>query len=150
MNRLYWYMLLCGLLFILAGFVISLESQVSLAPSTEKTITIGGQVVHIDVADTVATREQGLSGRADLSEDEGMLFVFPEDGSYGFWMKDMLFSIDIVWISQEGDIVDITSRVSPDTYPEAFFPQKPVRYVLELSAGFVERHDVQIGDKTTL
>ncbi len=102
--------------------------------------------VCVSVADTARTRQLGLSGRSRLSADEGMLFVFPEDGKYAFWMKDMRFSIDIIWLSAAGSIVHITRSVSPDTYPRTFESDTPARYVLELSAGYVGAHDVKIGD----
>ena len=103
--------------------------------------------MRVDIANTPEMREHGLSGRAGLADGEGMLFVFPEDGPHAFWMKDMRFPIDIVWLSHEWEVVDITSHVSPDTYPTAFSPQTPARYVLELPAGFIEEHAIEIGDE---
>lgn len=109
-------------------------------------VHIGGKTVRVDVADTPEKRTEGLSDRAGLAPDEGMLFVFPGDGLHAFWMKDMLFSIDIVWLSEGGVVVDIASAVSPDTYPSSFSPTTPARYVLELPAGFMEEYSVQKGD----
>jgi len=75
-----------------------------------------------------------------------MLFVFPEDGKYAFWMKDMRFSIDILWLSADGRVVYMALNVSPDTYPQVFRPDVPARYVLELPAGYAKAHAVRIGD----
>jgi uncharacterized membrane protein (UPF0127 family) len=75
-----------------------------------------------------------------------MLFVFPEDGLYSFWMKDMLISIDILWISADGEIVHIVERVSPESYPEHFVSESPARYVLELPAGYVGSRGISVGD----
>ena len=111
-----------------------------------RTIELKGQTIRASVADTENTRRQGLSGRAGLATDEGMLFVFPEDGTYGFWMKDMRFPIDILWLSSEGAIVYMAQNVSPDTYPQSFGPDIPTRYVLEVSAGYAKVHTVTIGD----
>jgi|SRR3989344_4008067 len=110
------------------------------------TVHLKEQTVKVTVADTPESRERGLSGRSELAPDEGMLFVFPEDGHYAFWMKDMRFAIDIVWISYSEEIVDVEEKVSPETYPAVFTPRRPARYVLELPSGFVEEHDVTIGD----
>ena len=118
---------------------------------TESKIKIGGVHVAVQVMDTPKMRAQGLSGREKLSEREGMLFVFSEDDRHSFWMKDMRFPIDIVWLSQSGEVVDIQHSVSPDTYPTySFAPQKVARYVLELSAGWTRRHGVGIGDRVEL
>ena len=111
---------------------------------------IGDQTVRVTVADTPESRERGLSGRDGLASDEGMLFVFPNDEYHMFWMKDMLFSIDIVWLSRDKTVVDIAEDVSPDTFPSSFSPRALARYVLELPAGFVEEYTVQIGDEVQL
>ncbi len=109
-------------------------------------VVIGGEIVHVEVADTPEERAQGLSGRPDLAQGEGMLFIFERDGIYPFWMKDMLFSIDIAWMSLEGVVIDIAHSVSPDTYPASFGPDVVSRYVLELPAGFMKEHKIQTGD----
>src|SRR3989338_1806519 len=79
--------------------------------------------------------QQSLSGRSGLAEGEGMLFVFPQDGKYGFWMKDMRFSIDILWLNASGMVVYMAQNVSPDSFPKSFESDVPARYVLELPAG---------------
>ena len=117
---------------------------------TPLSVHINGQIVRIELADTPETRSRGLSGRSELSFDEGMLFVFPEDGAYGFWMKDMQIPIDIIWMSEDGVVVDMALNVSPDTYPASFFPKTPARYVLAVAAGFAERYSVRIGDTVEL
>ena len=73
-------------------------------------------------------------------------FVFPKDGIYAFWMKDMLFSIDILWLSARGSVVYMAQNVSPDTYPQSFQPEMLARYVLELPAGYVKEYNVVVGD----
>lgn len=118
--------------------------------SAAKSLQIKGHTVRVTVADTPETRAQGLGGREGLAPDEGMLFVFDEDGYHTFWMKDMRFSIDIVWLSALGSVVDIEEHVSPESYPATVSPDTPSRYVLELPAGYVGRHSVERGDLVTL
>ena len=118
------------------------------AVSSTRTVYIGSQAIKVIVAQTPEERQKGLSGREGLGANEGMLFVFPTDGLWGFWMKDMRFSIDILWLSADGTIIYIAPNVSPDTYPQTFEPPAPARYVLELPAGYVAYHDVNIGDQT--
>ncbi len=110
------------------------------------TVELKDRIIRVDIADTPEKREAGLSGRESLAQDEGMLFVFPEDGIYAFWMKDMRFSIDILWISHAGMVVELQKSVSPETYPATFVPSKDARYVLELPSGWIEAHIVEIGD----
>ncbi len=118
--------------------------------STVTTITLKGTAIRVMLATTAAEREQGLSGKAGLAPDEGMLFVFDTDGEYAFWMKDMLFSIDMVWLSSEGKVVYIAKDVTPATYPASFAPSAPSRYVVELPAGWADAHGIQVGDQAGL
>lgn len=111
-----------------------------------KILKIGGVTLNIEVADTGSTREQGLSGRSSLAENEGLFFIFQTEGYYGFWMKDMNFPIDMIWINKDKKIVYIESNVSPETYPKVFEPTSPSLYVLETSAGFSAQNNVKIGD----
>ena len=91
--------------------------------------------VSLIIADTEQEREQGLSGMVSLGENYGMLFVFDQLGYYKFWMKDMLFPIDIIYLDNTMRIVDIFHRVQPNTYPEIIISHTPAQYVLELNAG---------------
>ncbi|MDO8514194.1 MAG: DUF192 domain-containing protein [bacterium] len=111
-----------------------------------RTVHIGSQTIKVTVAQTPEERQKGLSGREGLATDEGMLFVFPTDGKYAFWMKDMRFSIDILWLSSDGTIVHLAQNVSPDTYPKNFTSESAARYVLELPAGYAASNLVRVGD----
>lgn len=93
----------------------------------------------VEVVSTPASRQKGLSGRKEIPQDYGMLFIFPTLGAHGFWMKDMHVAIDIIWLSDTGNILGIEENVSPDTYPNVFYPPEPVRYVLETRAGEARR-----------
>lgn len=118
-------------------------------------ITLPQGKLSVEIADTPSARMQGLSGRTGLDEGEGMLFVFDQPGRYGFWMKDMTFPIDIVWISQDGYVVHMEKNVSPDTYfkqdpPQTFVNTPNALYVLELGAGEAEKHGLYLGTKVKI
>lgn len=113
-------------------------------------LQIGEVEILADIAETPAARAQGLSGKEKIGEDEGMLFVFPKAGRYGFWMKDMRFPIDIVWIGEDMRIVGITKNVSPETFPEVFRPPLPARYVLETKSGLADTRAIEIGESISL
>ena len=116
-----------------------------------KTISINGASIIVELATTDAQRMQGLSGRASLADGRGMLFVFPQPSTDGFWMKDMNFALDIIWADRAGIITTIASNVSPDTYktvpPQHFSPTMPSSYVLEVPAGFAAAHGIAVGSK---
>ena len=122
------------------------DGEGNIQVTASSSVQVGGNTIRVSVADTPEKREKGLSGREGLLSDEGMLFTFEDDGYYAFWMKDMRFPIDILWISRGGTIVDMQENVSPETYPAAFAPRTKARYVVELPAGYVEEHAVRIGD----
>lgn len=113
-------------------------------------VTIDGQTIYTDLAQDPAQQELGLGNRASLGAHQGMLFIFPTNEIHEFWMKDMSFSIDMVWMSADGTIIYIQPNVAPSTYPDAFGPNQDSRYVLELPANFAADHGINIGDKATL
>lgn len=104
----------------------------------------------LEVADTLSLRRQGLSGRKPLKENTGMLFLYDIPGEYGFWMKDMNFAIDIIWLNNEDEVVTIESRVSPRSYPHVFYPSTFAKKVIEISAGGADKLDLQVGEKLHL
>jgi uncharacterized membrane protein (UPF0127 family) len=123
------------------------ESPAEFSPTK---ISLGGEVINLELAKTPAEREQGLSGRPFLSTNQGMLFIFPESGRPGFWMKDMNFPLDIVWL-QSRRIVDLTVEIQPPVGQneplKIYRPQVDVNRVLEIPSGTIERLGLKIGDE---
>lgn len=103
-------------------------------PSRKGTLSIGNREFAVDVADTFALREKGLSGRESLQKGTGMFFVFEDDEIRNFWMKDMLFPLHIFWINKDLKVVGSVDTALPSSYPTPFSSLKPVRFVLEVSA----------------
>ncbi len=118
--------------------------------SNKKNIVIGGTSLLVEVADTQEERTQGLSGKEQLSEKSGMLFVFDEPDKYGFWMKDMKFAIDIIWFNKYGEIIYVVEDARPESYPTTFLPPTASLFVLEVPTGFVKKEGLKIGDKIDL
>jgi uncharacterized membrane protein (UPF0127 family) len=108
----------------------------------------GDSSLTLEYATSSEARALGLGNRTSVPDGHGMLFAFPRDDYYGFWMKDTLVPLDMFWLDAQGHVVFIVSDVSPDTYPHVFYPSVPARYVLETAAGFAEAHG--IGEGTLL
>ena len=106
-----------------------------------------GALIKVEVADTPATRERGLSGRPGLNDHEGLLFVFERPDRYAFWMKDMNFKIDILWFNEQCALLDLTEDLAPDTYPNIYRPPAPAKYVLETRPGWAQTNQVGLGTK---
>ncbi len=135
---------------IAVGVVIVAAMILSVVQSRFRSgyVVIGdGLRVNVSVAATDATRERGLSGRFGLASDEGMYFLFQKPDQYAFWMKEMRFPIDIIWINA-GAIVDITTDVpipGSDGVLPTFAPRIPANRALEVRAGFAKAHGLRIG-----
>jgi uncharacterized membrane protein (UPF0127 family) len=94
-------------------------------------------------------RAQGLMFRERINEDQAMLFIFEEEDIHSFWMKNMRFAIDILWLDSQRRVVHIENRVPPcskDPCP-SYVPAEAAAFVLELQAGFVEKHGLQLYDR---
>ena len=92
--------------------------------SNDKTIIqINDISIQVEVSDTQNERTKGLSGKENLGNREGMLFVFDNEDLHGIWMKDMNFPIDILWINEDYEIVDIKENAKPESFPEIFYPR---------------------------
>ena len=107
--------------------------------------SFGGVSLRIDYATTPEARERGLGGRESIPSDHGMLFVFPRDDYYGFWMKNTLIPLDMFWLDAQGHVVYIAQDVATSSYPIVFYPSTPARYVLETAAGFARAHSIATG-----
>ena len=118
----------------------------------EAELCLNAARIRVLVADTPSERAAGLSGYAGLPEDAGMLFVLPEPQQPSFWMKGMLFALDIIWI-RDGAVVQIHSSVpppppdTPDDQLPRYRPDAPITHVLELTAGSAERLGITIGSR---
>ncbi len=118
--------------------------------SNKKYIIMGDSAVLVDVVKTEEERALGLSGKENLLDHTGMLFVFERPDKYGIWMKDMKFDIDIIWFNEYGEIIYFFENVTPASYPKTFTPPQDSLYILEVPAGFVKREGLKIGDKIDL
>lgn len=114
-------------------------------------VRIGSAVYVVDLALTPAERAQGLSGRPSLDTDRAMLFVYERDGPLWFWMPDMRFPLDMVWIRADCTVAGVTADVPnpPLDTPQDQLPRypasEPVRFVLEINAGQAETHRITPG-----
>lgn len=125
---------------------LSLSTLTRVIDGEKVVLNINNAPVTAEIARSAGARSRGLSGRASLNPNQGMLFVFPSDTRPGFWMKEMNFTIDIVWIDSHGTVVGIISHLKPDSYPQKFYPSQPIRYVLELPAGLADQLQLKTGD----
>ena len=127
--------------------VFTEQAPVLLSPVFAHSFTIGNKRIQVAFANTPELQEQGLSNTAPLTDEQGMLFMFPTETTPSFWMKDMTYAIDIIWIDAGKKVVDITPNLDPQTFPKSFTPVSPIQFVLEVPDGFAEKNSIEIGTK---
>jgi len=110
-------------------------------------VEIGDTKFSTLIADIPQLRQLGLSGRPALGKNEGMLFIFDESKVRHFWMKEMNFPLDIVWIDENKTVAGISRNILPESYPETFSSVVPVQYVLEIKPNTSEEKGIMVGEK---
>ena len=151
-----WIAIVCCFIFG-AGVAFLLVSNKNQNPGYENNYSneslplsatiVSPQGVHIQarVADTDKTRELGLSYFKTLPDKQGMWFVFPQLGIYSFWMKDMNFPIDIIWLDEQYKIIDRIINANPSDYPKTYTPAMSAVYVLEIPANTADTYGFFVG-----
>jgi len=128
---------------LLAFPKVTKKEEEKTIPNNKPYVLINNKKINIEIADSNIKHQLGLSGRKELSKDSGMLFIFPKDSYPLFWMKDMNFPLDLIWISDE-KIVWINKNVplppanTRDENLKIYQSPKPVNYVLEINANQVD------------
>ncbi len=116
------------------------------APACGSGLLVRGVCLKIEAAKTPEARTQGLSGRENLAADTAMVFYFDAPGQQCFWMKDMKFSIDMIWLDEDKRVLKVADNVSPQTYPESFC-QADAQYVAEVPAGQAQKYNLVVGQQ---
>ncbi len=148
--------LLWGFVTVLVITFLVMAALLLLTPqpvaSVAATVRVNDHRFHVTVAQSEAQRERGLSGRTSLNQDEGMVFLFPSQGIYPFWMPEMRFPLDIIWIRQNA-IVEMAQLDAPSIdhpEPELHTPTEQADMVLEVPAGTAQALQLRIGDPVSI
>lgn len=150
-SRIIW---LAVIVILFSAAACNRVNQTSNVTSPSPTVILpGGQRIKvIAIADSAEEQAQGLSGRTSLGQNEGIWFIFDEEGYYPFWMPEMNFSLDIIWLDKDYRVADIARNVSPlpplELNPPRYTNQRLAKYVLEVNAGVGS--GLAIGDRLTL
>jgi len=111
-------------------------------------VDVGGKKFNVEIADSVEEREKGLMFRDSLCDDCGMFFIFESEGKHGFWMKNVLMPLDIIYINEEMVVVDVLNVEPCGDVCEVFYPKEEALYVLEVNKGNFDEN--LIGEKVEL
>jgi hypothetical protein len=115
-------------------------------------LTVGSCTFNVDLATTEAQKMQGLSGKKKMAKNSGMMFVYDDPQAYMFWMKDMMFPLDFVWIKDD-TIVDLHENVPVPTSENNIArvaPKEPINKVLEINVGMIKECGIKVGDQVMI
>lgn len=103
----------------------------------------------VELAITPEERARGLMHKKHLEQEKGMLFIFPAEAEYSFWMKNTLIPLDIIWINKDKKVVFINSNTLPCTSEQCDIikPNKKASYVLEINVGMADEVNLTIGSQ---
>lgn len=134
--------IIAGLFVIVGATILLWQMRID-----DSKLLLGGTQFHTTVMKSGVELQQGLSGTSSLPADHAMVFVFPTNGKWSMWMKDMKYSIDIMWLNSDKQVVHIVKNASPASYPGTEYePDVPSRYVIELPSGTVDKLGIKKGD----
>jgi uncharacterized membrane protein (UPF0127 family) len=111
-------------------------------------VTVKGFELNADIPITSELMAKGLAVKNQLKENEAMLFAFEDSAKHPFWMKDMKFPIDIIWLDSDGKVVHIEQNLEPCLSVficPNYTPNTDSQYVLETVAGFTQRYNISVG-----
>lgn len=135
-------------------FLLFLTTLPALAdPMAKGVVTFAkGYRLDVEIADTTPLREYGLMHREHLQDNQGMLFVYPDQALRGVWMKNTLLSLDILFLSTDGMILSMLRNLLPCRQEPCpiYTSVVPARYMLEVNSGFIAKHQLEIGQTVML
>lgn len=148
MNRIKFLIIFETILFIviLTPIYYSIETQNKSQKVIEGNVTINGKTFEIELADEPTERSRGLMFRESLQRDKGMLFLFDREGVYSFWMMNVNFNLDIIWINSNGNVVHIEKDV-PSCFESCpvYSPKDSAKYIFEINSGVADELHLQVG-----
>ncbi len=137
------------LVIVLIVFVGMASNFKSLFQGEEPYVIINSQKIYVEIADSSEEKKQGLSGRESLAENKGMLFIYPEPGNYSFWMKEMRFNLDFVFINDQ-KVVDLKENIpfsKEGEEPQTIRAEAEFDKVLEVNQGTIKEMNIKVGDE---
>jgi uncharacterized membrane protein (UPF0127 family) len=140
--KIFIFLLTIGLIYFLVASIATKDTYSSLKEYDVVNTQVLGNDVKLYVANTNSKIVKGLSKVEKLEENEGMIFMYPDEGERIFWMKDMNFPLDILWLNSKGELVHKEENVLPENYPETYGSGIIAQYVMEFNAGFIEKNEI--------
>ncbi len=135
-----WIVVVLLSILVLGGIIIMKKN--------DQTVCLEEKCFNIEVASTKEERIQGLKNREKISENQGLLFILPEERESSFWMKNVAIPLDIIWVNKDKEVVFVKENAQPcqEDCPK-ISPGKRAKYVLEVKGGMCQKKGIEIGSK---
>lgn len=130
------------------SLLIALSCDIAAEGKNNSILFIEQQIiVHVEIANNQSQREYGLMHRTHLAQNQGMLFSYPDQALRRMWMKNTLLPLDVLFLDDEKRIVSLLENLQPCRHAPCpiYTSRVPARYMLELNANFINRHQITIG-----
>lgn len=154
MKKLLFFYIILIILIVIAYFIKSNGLNFP-QKYNSRSITINGKKFNLLIAKSPEEKAIGLSKNKNLAKDAGMIFVFNEKGYYPFWMKNMKFPIDIIFIDDK-TVTDVYKNIQPPNKNillsdlPIIKPTREINYVLEINSGLADTYKINPGDKAEM
>lgn len=134
---------LLSVLFSLSSLAIQFKKEL---------LMVGSKKIQVDVAESSVQQEYGLMNRTKMAENEGMIFVFSDEKTRFFWMKNTLIDLSIAFANSNGEIIDIQEmkamkKTDTDRSLPTYASAGPAKYALEMNKGWFKKNQIKVGDK---
>jgi uncharacterized membrane protein (UPF0127 family) len=141
-----------GVFLVLALFAVGCKKPEIAEDFTTTELTLpGGRVIKVETMITSSDLRRGMTFRTSLAPDHGMLFVHPTIGNYRYWMYQVEIPLDIIWLDNNRQIVEMVVNAQPCKTEPTKCPQwasgRPAHYVLELAGGMAKKYNLRIGEQ---
>lgn len=147
-NRLFATLFFVSALLLVSGISGCYNEKASMSNS----VTINNNTFTVDIADDSEERARGLMSVESMEDSKGMLFVYSDEAIRGFWMKDTLIPLDMIFIDSNLSITDINKGAQPcgNEACQVYYSKSPARYILEINGGLSNRLNISVGDKVQI
>ncbi len=135
------------LLYLGIAFMLFSKAKAD-APFTTQKIKIGSQILEVEIADDNSKRSLGLMNRKELKDGKGMLFIFEQEQTLSFWMKNTLIPLSIGYFDEDRklfQILDMKPASPMEVHPPSYPSSRPGKFALEVPIGWFGRHNIKPG-----
>lgn len=147
-NMLFVVLMFFGIIIL----ILFLSMVIAFFSKNKNKVCVNNNCFEVEVALTLREKSRGLMFKQELAENAGMFFIYDKEDIYSFWMKNMNFPLDIIWINRDKKIVHIEKNLQPcqDDNCQGVKSKEKAMYILEINSGLTEKLKIKEGDSIVI